>query len=227
MSTACRVFSAGGRTRCAATTLDFGNQKLETEQGQERATSIRENFNSPFRPFVLATTSIGQEGLDFHQYCRKVVHWNLPGNPIDLEQREGRINRYKGLVIRQEIARKYSSKLPGGGGYGDVWDTLFEIADQEERAKYGKCELVPYWHVDTNGIKIDRIIPMYPFSRDQGKWGTILTTLAIYRLAFGQPRQVELIEHLLEKQFAPEEIEAIRKNLMINLSPISYCPENQ
>jgi hypothetical protein len=151
----------------------------------------------------------------------------LPGNPIDLEQREGRINRYKGLVIRQEIARKYSSKLPGRGGYRDVWDALFEIADQEERAKYGKCELVPYWHVDTNGIKIERIIPMYPFSRDQGKLGTILKTLAIYRLAFGQPRQVELIEHLLEKQFDPEEIEAIRKNLMINLSPISYCSENQ
>ena len=202
--------------------VDFGNQKLETEQGQERATSIRENFNSPFRPFVLATTSIGQEGLDFHQYCRKIMHWNLPGNPIDLEQREGRINRYKGLVIRQEIARKYSSKLPRSGGCLDVWDTLFEIADQEERAKYGKCDLVPYWHVDTNEIKIERIIPMYPFSRDQGKLATILKTLAIYRLAFGQPRQVELIEHLLEKQFAPEEIEAIRNNLMINLSPISY-----
>jgi len=202
--------------------VDFGNQKLETEQGQERATSIRENFNSPFRPFVLATTSIGQEGLDFHQYCRKIVHWNLPGNPIDLEQREGRINRYKGLVIRQEIARKYSSKLPGSGECRDVWNALFEIADHEARAKHGKCELVPYWHVDTNGIKIERIIPMYPFSRDQGKLSTILKTLAIYRLAFGQPRQVELIEHLLEKQFDREEIETIRKNLMIDLSPISY-----
>jgi hypothetical protein len=89
---------------------------------------------------------------------------------------------------------------------------------------------VPYWHVDTNEIKIERIIPMYPFSRDQGKLATILKTLAIYRLAFGQPRQVELIEHLLEKQFDPEEIEAIRKNLMIDLSPISYsceCREGQ
>lgn len=207
--------------------VDFGNQKLETEQGQKRATTLRENFNSPFRPFVLATTSIGQEGLDFHQYCRKIVHWNLPGNPIDLEQREGRINRYKGLVIRQEIARKYSSKLPGSGEYRDVWDTLFEIADHEERAKYGKCDLVPYWHVDTNEIKIERIIPMYPFSRDQGKLRTILKTLAIYRLAFGQPRQVELIEHLLEKQFDFEEIEAIRKNLMIDLSPISYSREGR
>lgn len=209
------------RMRCHYA-VDFGNQKLETEEGQKRATSIRENFNSPFRPFVLATTSIGQEGLDFHQYCRKVVHWNLPANPIDLEQREGRINRYKGLVIRQEVASKYSSKLAGSGGHRDVWDTLFEIADQEERVPYEKCELVPYWHVDTNGVKIERIIPMYPFSRDQGKLRTILKTLAIYRLAFGQPRQVELIEYLLEKQFDPKEIEAIRKNLMIDLSPISY-----
>jgi len=42
-------------------------------------------FKSRFK-----TTSIGQEGLDFHYYCRKIVHWNLPSNPVDLEQREGR-----------------------------------------------------------------------------------------------------------------------------------------
>ena len=203
--------------------VDFGNQKLESEEGQERATSIRENFNSPFRPFVLATTSIGQEGLDFHQYCRKIVHWNLPGNPIDLEQREGRINRYKGLVIRQEIARKYSPMLATCGAESGVWDALFAIADREERVKHGKCELVPYWYVDTDSpgsVKLERIIPMYPFSRDQGKLSSILKTLAIYRLAFGQPRQVELIEHLLEKQFSSAEVELIRKNLMINLSPM-------
>jgi hypothetical protein len=202
--------------------VDFGNQKLETEEGQKRATSIRENFNSPFRPFVLATTSIGQEGLDFHQYCRKIVHWNLPSNPIDLEQREGRINRFKGLVIRQELARKYAAKLPSEAGDHDIWQELFAIADQEERVSLGKCELVPYWHVDSNGVKIERIIPMYPFSRDQGKLGIILKTLALYRLAFGQPRQVELIEHLLAKDFTPEEVESIRRNLLVDLSPISY-----
>lgn len=202
--------------------VDFGNQKLETEQGQKRATSIRENFNSPFRPFVLATTSIGQEGLDFHQYCRKIVHWNLPGNPIDLEQREGRINRYKGLVIRQEVARKYGSQLPSGIGTTDPWDALFALADHTERKLRGKCELVPSWHLDAGEFKIERIIPLYPFSRDHGKLAAILKTLAIYRLAFGQPRQVELIEHLLQKNFSPEEIESLRQNLMINLSPICY-----
>jgi len=201
--------------------IDFGNQRFETDQGQKRATSIRENFNSPFRPFVLATTSIGQEGLDFHQYCRKIVHWNLPGNPIDLEQREGRINRFKGLVIRQELAHKYFAQLPSEAGHGDIWQCLFKIADLEERVRPGKCELVPYWHVDFSGVKIERIIPMYPFSRDQGKLDKILKTLAIYRLAFGQPRQVELIEHLLAKDFSPQEIGLIRQKLLIDLNPIN------
>ena len=49
-----------------------------------RKENIRNAFNSPMRPFVLATTSIGQEGLDFHNYCRVIMHWNLPSNPIDL-----------------------------------------------------------------------------------------------------------------------------------------------
>ena len=57
-----------------------------------RKENIRNAFNSPMRPFVLATTSIGQEGLDFHNYCCVIMHWNLPSNPIDLEQREGRKN---------------------------------------------------------------------------------------------------------------------------------------
>lgn len=54
-----------------------------------RKENIRNAFNSPMRPFVLATTSIGQEGLDFHNYCRVIMHWNLPSNPIDV----GRILR--------------------------------------------------------------------------------------------------------------------------------------
>ena len=55
------------------------------------AAHLRRAFNSPFWPFVLTSTSVGQEGLDFHLYCHAVVHWNLPSNPVDLEQREGRV----------------------------------------------------------------------------------------------------------------------------------------
>ena len=206
--------------------VDFGNQRIETEEGSRRVASIRHNFNSPFRPFVLATTSIGQEGLDFHQYCRKVVHWNLPSNPIDLEQREGRINRFKGLVIRQQIAHKYGPLLTADDLQSkDLWDDLFRIAEFMERDGKPCCQLVPYWHVETGeakSFKIERIIPFYPFSRDRAKLSSILRTLAIYRLAFGQPRQSELIEHLLNKHLPDDKIGVVRDKLMVNLSPISY-----
>ena len=206
--------------------VDLGNQRIETENGSQRIASIRQNFNSPFRPFVLATTSIGQEGLDFHQYCRKVVHWNLPSNPIDLEQREGRINRFKGLVIRQQVAHQYGQLLSQDDLQSDdFWDDLFRIAAFRGREGTTKCELVPYWHVETEGFeryRIERIIPFYPFSRDRAKLSSILRTLAIYRLAFGQPRQSELIDHLL-KQIPPDKIPEIRKHLLVDLSPISYA----
>lgn len=205
--------------------VDLGNQRIETETGTKRVTSIRQNFNSPFRPFVLATTSIGQEGLDFHQYCRKVVHWNLPSNPIDLEQREGRVNRFKGLVIRQQIAQRYGTLLSRDDLESiDFWDDLFRIAAFMERDGDSKCELVPFWHVETEGTekyRIERIIPFYPFSRDRAKLTATIRTLAIYRLAFGQPRQSELIEHLL-KHIPQSKIPDIRKSLLIDLSPISY-----
>jgi hypothetical protein len=202
--------------------VDMGNQRVETDEGQERIKGIRGNFNSPFRPFVLATTSIGQEGLDFHTYCRKIVHWNLPSNPIDLEQREGRINRYKGLVIRQQIASKYRYLLDEASvKRAGVWDALFDVAAEHERAAERKCDLIPFWHVETDKYKIERIIPFYPFSRDRAKLDLLLKTLAVYRLTFGQPRQSELVEHLLSN--VPESgISEIRSKLMIDLSPFSY-----
>ena len=75
-----------GRRRVA---VRFGRDGTDDEKVLQRSSSVRAAFNSPFWPFVLVTTSVGQEGLDFHQYCHAVVHWNLPSNPVDLEQREG------------------------------------------------------------------------------------------------------------------------------------------
>jgi hypothetical protein len=202
----------------------FGNQDFDRESGQDRATGLREVFNSPFRPFVLTTTSIGQEGLDFHSYCRRIVHWNLPTNPIDLEQREGRINRYKSLVIRQHLAQKYRADLTAVSAdvQGDIWERLFALAEEHERTGPDTCELVPFWHVDTDELKIERVIPNFPFSRDHHRLERILKTLAIYRLAFGQPRQEELVEHLLGREFDQEELDAIMKTLIVDLCPISY-----
>ncbi|MBO7451619.1 MAG: hypothetical protein J6U54_14735 [Clostridiales bacterium] len=57
--------------------VGFTKSEGAESKNVERKDSIRNAFNSPMRPFILATTSIGQEGLDFHYYCRKIMHWNL------------------------------------------------------------------------------------------------------------------------------------------------------
>jgi hypothetical protein len=211
--------------------VEFGSQRMETTQGQQRASGLREVFNSPFRPFVLATTSIGQEGLDFHSYCRRIVHWNLPGNPVDLEQREGRINRFKSLVIRQQLAAKYGALLatPNAVEHEDPWNSLFQLAAREESNGTGACEMIPFWHLETEGgPRIERVIPLYPFSSDHGRLAHMLKTLAIYRLAFGQPRQVELVDHLVQTSLSETDLKMVMKTLMVDLSPISYQrPENR
>ena len=184
-------------------------QQQGDEKTSQRKEKLRAAFNAPFRPFVLATTSIGQEGLDFHNYTRKIMHWNLPHNPIDLEQREGRINRYKCLAVRQSLASDYS----GLTFNEDVWRELFQHA--LDMKKDVEPELIPFWCLPDGGsVKIERIIPMYPYSKDKAVYDRLLKILSLYRVTLGQARQEELLEYLFNNRSADEV-----KELFINLSP--------
>ena len=177
-----------------------------------RKDSIRGAFNSPLKPFVLASTSIGQEGLDFHNYCRKIMHWNLPRNPIDLEQREGRINRFKCLAIRQNVAAHYGTI----SFTEDVWSEMFHAAQAEK--KEHQSDLVPFWCFGENQkIKIERIVPMYPMSKDEITYERLIKILSLYRLTLGQARQEELLEYIFRECGDTEEL----KKLFIDLSPFS------
>lgn len=202
--------------------VDFGIQKMSTASKSNRDINIRQAFNSPFRPFVLASTSIGQEGLDFHFYCKKIFHWNLPSNAIDFEQREGRIHRYQGLVIRLNLSDKYANKVQVNGKSNNVWEEIMAIASEEKYQAKFPCELVPFWHTESQSdIKIERFVPLYPFSRDIEKYNNIIKILAFYRLTFGQPRQQELVEALQDTEYSQEEFKKMEE-LIIDLSPIKF-----
>lgn len=178
----------------------------------DRKKTVRNSFNSPFRPFVLATTSIGQEGLDFHYYCRKIVHWNLPSNPIDLEQREGRINRFKCLAIRQNVAGRYADMDYAN----DIWAEMFDRALKHEQIE-NSSELIPFWCLSDQEtlVKIERIVPMYPLSRDIAAYERLIKILSLYRLTLGQARQEELLEYIFKNCGSDEDL----KKFFINLSP--------
>lgn len=190
--------------------------KTVTDKSVARTTNIRKAFNSPFRPFLLSTTSIGQEGLDFHWYARKIVHWNLPSNPVDLEQREGRINRFKCLAIRRNVVKLYGSETY------HTWDELFSLAYSNLKGTHS--DIVPYWCLPVADLTeeqrakleyIERIVPLYPLSRDRYKYERLIKVLALYRMTLGQPRQEELLNLLKNMHLSEEQL----KELTIDLCP--------
>lgn len=192
--------------------------KTVTDKSVAHTTNIRKAFNSPFRPFLLSTTSIGQEGLDFHWYARKIVHWNLPSNPVDLEQREGRINRFKCLAIRRNVVKLYGSETY------HTWDELFSLAYSNLKGTHS--DIVPYWCLPVADLTeeqrakleyIERIVPLYPLSRDRYKYKRLIKVLALYRMTLGQPRQEELLNLLKNMHLSDEQL----KELTIDLCPFN------
>lgn len=188
--------------------LRYGTGKQADESA--RLPEIRAAFNSPFWPWVLATTSAGQEGIDFHWWCHAIVHWNTPPNPVDFEQREGRVNRYSGLAIRKNLAHRHRGAILASAS-ANPWDAAYELG-LDERDHLG--DLAPHW-VYPGPAKIHRTVLPFPLSTDAARYRRLKDDLALYRLTFGQPRQEDLLEILKRRgvQHDPGRADELRLRL--------------
>ena len=160
-----------------------------------RETTVRTAYNSPFRPFVLASTSVGQEGLDFHTYSHAIVHWNLPGNPVDLEQREGRVHRYKGHAVRKNVADEFGAAALDRGA-DDPWAAMFAAAlaavpTETPTSSRSGSSPAPAAQSSSGTSAL-------PLSREAQQYRRLLRTVGAYRLVIGQPRQDDLIRYVGE-----------------------------
>lgn len=174
-----------------------------------RPSDIRKSFNSPFWPFVLVSTSAGQEGIDFHPWCHNVAHWNTPSNPVDFEQRDGRVNRFRGHAVRRNIVDAHRTEI-FGPMETSPWAAAYKLPEP------GLDGLIPDW-IHPGPHKVIRDVMPYRLSRDTRRLQRIKSDVARYRLAFGQPRQEDLMA-LLEADGVDDESAA---NLRLNLRPPS------
>lgn len=77
---------------------------------------------------------------------------------------------------------------------------------------------MPYWIYPTEGgAKIERYVPALPLSREIEKLEQLKRSLAVYRLAFGQPRQEDLALYLDALPAAKRT--AVATELRIDLTP--------
>ncbi|WP_271669700.1 hypothetical protein [Bradyrhizobium sp. CCBAU 51627] len=99
---------------------------------------------------------------------------------------------------------------------------MFERARSESDAH---ADIVPYW-IYEGAVRIERRVPMLPFSREVTRLEWLKQSLTVYRLAFGQPRQDDLLEYLAK--LAGEGIGADDLNdLQIRLAPPERIAEKQ
>jgi len=190
--------------------LRYGGREQNTED--VRQPEVRRAFNSPFWPFVLASTSVGQEGIDFHWWCHAVFHWNIPANPVDFEQREGRVDRYRGHAVRKNIAETHGTAALSAGG-GNPWTRLYELArdHQDELGDFSPGWVYPGPH------QIERHVAPFAFSTDRERYERMKRDVARYRLAFGQPRQEDMLD-LMEQRGMPTNTDALQQ-FRIDLAP--------
>ena len=78
-----RVFGAGSAGALSGRTADLGERER-----------ILKAWEDDSGPSILICSEIGSEGLDLQRNCKRLVNYDLPWNPMRLEQRIGRIDRY-------------------------------------------------------------------------------------------------------------------------------------
>lgn len=112
------------------------------DMGKEKDDLI-EFFAAPAGPSILLSSEVGSEGIDL-QFCRFVVNYDLPWNPMKVEQRIGRLDRLgqkaerisiinlkvENTVEDRIIMRLYERINVFRESIGDLEEILGEITEQ-------------------------------------------------------------------------------------------------
>lgn len=177
-------------------------KRFSSEDNAER---IQDQFNSPFYPFVLATTAIAQEGVNFQNYCHRIFHWKTPISPIDFEQREGRINRYRNHAVRKSLANEKASKTD--------WGEIFDLPEENNG-------LSPNWIANVeNPIKIQSYIINQPNSKDFLIEQMLKYSIQSYRVSLGYGIDQEVMYNIIDNAKKIKQKGIDFADILLNLSP--------
>ena len=86
----------------------------------------------------------------------------------------------------------------------------------------GACCLPTRWELSEEQRHhpqyIERIVPLYPLSRDRYRYENLIKVLSLYRMTLGQPRQEELLQLLKDMPLSYDQLHELT---------IDLCPFNK
>lgn len=155
----------------------------------------------------------------------ELVHWNLPVNPIDFEQGEGRINRYRSLAVRQAVGEEinwYDALIFRNSGR--PWGLLFNSASLRRTADGKSNDLWPDWvffgNKENGKSRLIRHVWLFPFSKENSRYRRMREMVVLYRLDFDQPNQEDFSKALQSRVKISGVSELVMaKNYIIDLAP--------
>lgn len=180
------------------------------DNNENGAEAIAACFNSPFYPFVLCTTDVAKEGLSFDRYCARAIHLYLSQRPAVDIQRNGRIERFRSLVLRQRLA----SKAPVRN-----WEKAWKDAWPGEGNDAGG--LIPNWCIPSerdDAPKLEVIYLPHPGTEEILKQKQLYEATQWYQMTLGSMLPDPLLERLRER-YRAEGDEAIAQAVQQNLAP--------
>ncbi len=152
-------------------------------------------FRSPLWPMVMFAGRGAQEGIDFHEYCLRIMHLTLPRGAVSYEQRNGRIDRFRSLLIRRRVAEFYMGYgIEQGQDYAGLMKKMFAKAIlMKEDLKQDKNEIFPNWHfhVGKSIWNFEELIPMWNYTDESSLMIAYDEMLKSYRGSLGMNSTME------------------------------------
>ena len=183
------------------------------QSGDEDRQKMAKYFSAPFLPMIMSAGRGAQEGMDFHQYCLKLAHLTIPKGSVSMEQRQGRIDRFRSLLIRRraaEYAAEYECETRM-----DILEDLFSTLKYEKNNSDNmNNEIFPNWSIpakDNSNTALYEIVPFWRFTEEAREYSSCVNQAINYRVGFGATYSEKLNERL--RKITPEDRDAIMINL--------------
>lgn len=167
--------------------LGYRVEQIDGSVKDEARYIIRNRFELPKEDNnaidILLFTEVGSEGLDY-QFCNMMINYDLPWNPMRIEQRIGRIDR-RGQV--SEAVNIYNM-ITSGTVDADIYDRCLRRIGVFEKS-IGECEEI----LGSIGNKIEQIVLDSELTDDERK-------LKLEQMADNEVRKIQELTRLEDEE---------------------------
>lgn len=183
---------AGQRRTCSfADRLTGDTGDVESGDDEAAITACAGRFSSPFWPMVLFAGRGAQEGMDFHQYCLRILHLTIPRGAVSFDQRNGRIDRFRSLLVRRRAAECLQGISCGESGKA-LLRRMFAFLTENRGQASPQDQLYPNWHIPVSHSRhhFEQIFPAWEFTEEYAALQICDAMLESYRRPFGTSQKV-------------------------------------